>query len=90
MHSVQDYLDRKSSKELKGILWTARTSSGVVLDETVLAIWDLLISRGDLDPETIETSEEFVEETRKAIKRREKLQKLDMMREMSSSIMFFG
>ena len=68
MHSVRDYLEKQSSDALKGILWTARMQPGWLPDEALVAIWDLLLSRGDLDPETIASSEEMVKEARKRVR----------------------
>jgi hypothetical protein len=68
MHSVRDYLEKQSSDELKGILWTARMQPTLLPDEALVAIWDLLLSRGDLDPETIASSEKMVKEARKRVR----------------------
>ena len=72
MHSVRDYLGKQSSDALKGILWTARMQPRRLPDEALVAIWDLLLSRGDLDPETIASSEKMVKEARKRVRSPEK------------------
>ena len=67
-HTEQDYLEKQSSEELKGMLWTITMKPQIVTAEAVVAIWELLRKRGDLDPNTIAMAGPIVKKAEKQVK----------------------
>ena len=71
MHSINSYLKRQTSQELKGILWGASYRPLRITEECVVMICDILRERGDLDPESIVEAERALEACREARKKKQ-------------------